>query len=281
MHAEADPILDRSGYELEVEDTFEGPELDRRLWLPCYLPHWSSRAAAAARYVVGGGRLRLRIEADQGPWNPEFEGGLRVSSIQTGVFAGALGSPLGQHRFRDDLVVREEQPNVALYTPRYGLVELTARVPDDPGVMVALWMIGYEDEPGRSGEICVCEIFADSVSATGCRIGMGVHPFSDPTLVDDFGTETIAIDAREPHRYAVRWTPTAVSFYVDDRLARVVSQSPAYPMQFMLGIYEFPDSRSPAERYPREFVIEGFRAYRPTRGPGARPPLVLGGSSSQ
>jgi glycosyl hydrolase family 16 len=266
MHADAELILDRSGYELEVEDTFDGPELDRRLWLPNYLPQWSSSAASAARYAVGGGRLRLRIEADQEPWNPEFDGGLRVSSIQTGVFAGALGSRVGQHRFRHDLVVREEQQNVALYTPRHGLFELTARVPDDPGVMVALWMIGYEDEPARSGEICICEIFADSVGATEARVGMGVHPFGDPTLVDDFDAQAIPIDARESHRYACRWTPSNVAFYVDDRLAKVVRQSPTYPMQFMLGIYEFPEGRSPAERYPKEFVVEGFRGYRPTTG---------------
>jgi hypothetical protein len=66
-----------------------------------------------------------------------------------------------------------------------------------------------------------------------------------------------------------------VSFYVDDHLAKVVSQSPAYPMQFMLGIYEFADGRSPAEWYPKEFVIDSFRGYRPTTGPGARSPLVL------
>ena len=277
MNTNAIPALDRSGYELEVEDTFDGPELDRRLWLPNYLPQWSSRAASAARYVVEDGRLRLRIEADQAPWSPEFDGELRVSSIQTGVFAGPVGSRVGQHRFRDDLVVREEQRNVAHYTPRYGLFELMARVPDDPGVMAALWMIGYEDEPERSAEICICEIFGHAVGATECRVGMGTRPFGDPSIGGDFSAEAIAIDARETHRYAARWTPAAVSFYVDDRLAKVVSESPAYPMQFFLSIYEFPDGRSAAERYPKEFVIDRFRGYRPATGPGARPPFELGG----
>ena len=36
--------LDRSGYELEFEDTFDAPALDERRWLPYYLPQWSSRA---------------------------------------------------------------------------------------------------------------------------------------------------------------------------------------------------------------------------------------------
>jgi len=74
------PVLDRAGYELEVEDTFAGPLLDTRLWFPHHLAGWSSRQASAARYEVDGG-LRLRIDADQRPWSPEFDGGTRASSL--------------------------------------------------------------------------------------------------------------------------------------------------------------------------------------------------------
>ena len=91
-----DPVA-KTGYELEFEDTFDGEDLDRSRWLPWYLPQWSSREAAAARYRLGGGVLRLVIEADQQPWCPEFDGQTKVSSLQTGVFAGPVGSPVGQH----------------------------------------------------------------------------------------------------------------------------------------------------------------------------------------
>ena len=79
MHLAVPPI--REGYVLEVEDRFDGDELDRSLWLPHYLPHWSSRAASAARYRRGDGVLRLVVEEDQPPWCPEFDGGVRVSSL--------------------------------------------------------------------------------------------------------------------------------------------------------------------------------------------------------
>jgi len=267
-------ILDRRGYELEVDDDFASTELDRRLWLPYYLPHWSSRAASAARYSVGGGRLELRIDVDQAPWAPEYDGFLRVSSLQTGSFSGPVGSRIGQLQFRDGLVVREAQPSVALYTPQYGLFELRARALDDAANMVALWMIGLEDRPERSGEICIFEIFGRDVGADVARVGMGVHPWGDPSMTDEFAARSVAIDAREPHWYAALWTPEAVAFYVDERLVTVVGQSPAYPMQFMLDIYEFadgPEPASPPERYPKTFVIERFRGYRPTIGPVARP----------
>src|SRR5688572_4943958 len=68
-----DPVT-KAGYVLDFEDTFDGDALDPTKWLPHYLPHWSSREAAAARYTVGGGELRLRIEPDQKPWCPEFDG---------------------------------------------------------------------------------------------------------------------------------------------------------------------------------------------------------------
>jgi hypothetical protein len=267
-------ILDRTGYELEVEDRFDRPVLNERLWIPHYLPHWSSRAASAARYAVGNGTLRLFIEAEQEPWSPEFTGYLRVSSLQTGAFAGPVGSAVGQHQFRKGLVVREAQRNLTLYTPQYGLVELQARALDDPANMVALWMIGYEDSPERSAEICICEIFGRDVGPLQTRIGMGVHPFGDPAITDEFAAETVDIDARGSHTYAAKWTPDDVAFYVDDRLVKVASQSPSYPMQFMLDIFEFadgPELPSPFENYPKTFVVESFRGYRPTAGPGARP----------
>ncbi len=28
----------------ELDETFAGTDLDRRVWFPYYLPHWSSRA---------------------------------------------------------------------------------------------------------------------------------------------------------------------------------------------------------------------------------------------
>jgi Glycosyl hydrolases family 16 len=272
-------VLDRSAYELEVEDTFAGPDLDRRLWIPFYLSHWSSRAASAARYTVGDGGLILRIDADQDAWCPEFDGDTRVSSLQTGSFAGPVGSGVGQSRFREGLVVRESQPDLALFTPQYGLFELQARAIDDPTAMVALWMIGHEDEPAQSAEICICEIFGRDVGPERSRIGMGLHPFGDPSITDEFAAEEVPIDAREPHRYAAQWTPDFVAFYVDDRLVKVARQSPSYPMQFMLNIYEF---REPAEsgirddRYPKTFVVERFSGYRPVMGPGARPSAFPG-----
>jgi hypothetical protein len=251
-------------YELEFEETFEGPTLQLDRWLPYYLPQWSGRERSAARYALVDGCLRLLITADQQPWCPELDGEMRVSSLQTGVFAGAAGSTTGQHRFSPGAVVREEQPSTRLYTPHYGRIELRAKALDDPRSMVALWMIGFEDEPERSAEICICEIFGRDVHEDSAAVGMGVHPFGDPEIVEEFSAETLPIDAREFHLYAAEWSHDKVDFFVDDTLVKSVGQSPAYPMQLMLSIYEFPvddDARHPSA-YPKAFVVDHVRGYR-------------------
>lgn len=251
----------RPGYELEFEDTFDGDALDERRWLPYYVPHWSSRERTAARYTIGGGELRLRIDEDTEPWCPEFDGDVRASSLQTGLFSGPVGSQVGQLRFNDEVVVREEQEDVRLYTPQCGYFEVRSRALDDPTNMVALWMIGYEDEPERSGEICIMEIFGRDVGPDRAAVGMGVHPFGDPMLVDEFAAEPLAIDAREFHVYGAEWTPSEVAFFVDGEHVKTVRQSPGYPMQLMLAVYEF---RGPETGpYPKEFVVDYVRGYRP------------------
>ncbi len=222
----------------------------------------------------------LRIDEDQPAWSPEYTGALRVSSLQTGVYAGSKGTGVGQHRWRDGLVVREEQTAMRLYTPMYGLFEVRARFGDDPTTMAALWMIGFEDEPERSAEICIVEIFGRDVGPSGTGIGMGVHPFHDAAIRDEFATVPVPIDARDSHTYAAEWTPQQVAFYVDDQLVKLVRQSPAYPMQFMLDIFEFRDAegaRTQGGPYPKTFVVEAFRGYRPKAAAPAERPISRAG----
>jgi hypothetical protein len=261
--------LDRSAHVLDREDLFRGTALDRDLWIPAYLPQWSSRVASAPRYELrAGGGLRLRIDPDQPPWCPEWDGGLRVSSVQTGVFAGVLGSPVGQHRFQPGVVVREEQAPERLHTPRYGIVETRLRATADPRAMVALWMIGYEDQPERSGEICVVEIFGRDMIPGQALVGMGVHPHHDPRMRDDFEQLPLAIDVTASHDYAVVWRPDGLAWYVDEQWVRSVDQAIDYPMQLMLGIYGFPDPGAapdaPFAPPPATLDVDWVRTWRPS-----------------
>jgi hypothetical protein len=76
---------------------------------------------------------------------------------------------------------------------------------------------------------------------------MGVHPFRDPALRDDFATPRLPIDVAEHHVYAADWRPGRVDFFVDGEHVRRVEQAPDYPMQMMIGVFDFPAHPAAAE----------------------------------
>lgn len=254
--------MDRLGHRLEFHDEFDGHTLDADKWIPYYLPQWSSREHSVPRYALGGSTLSLRIEADQPPWCPEFDGDVKVSSLQTGLYAGPVGSSAGQHHFNENLVVREAQPTQRTYTPLYGYFEARVRAVAAPGYLCALWMIGFEEVPEESGEIAIFELFGDQVRPTASEVRYGVHPWGDPTLNEEFYRDSLPIDATQFHIYAVEWAPKHIDFYVDNVKLRTIQQAIGYPMQFMLSFYELPGEDTDRREYPKQFVIDYFRGYR-------------------
>ena len=226
---------------MTFRDDFDGHDLDRAAWIPHYLPQWSSRAQSAATYEVAGSQLRLSILPKQGLWCPvDHEEPLRVSGIQSGVFSGEVGSTVGQQPFRDGLRVREAQPTQWGWTPHRGVLAVRARMELTARSMASVWMVGIEDEPQRSGEICIFEVFGDAIDRTGPAVGMGIHPFRDPALRDDFATPRLPIDETDFHVYTIDWRPGRVDFFVDGSHVRTVAQAPNYPMQMMIGVFDFP-----------------------------------------
>jgi hypothetical protein len=229
----------------EFCDDFDAEGLDTEVWTPHYLPQWSSRARSAATYEVADSELRLTIEPDQGLWcADDHEEPLRVSGVQSGVFSGEVGSTVGQQPFRHGQVVRERQPTWWGWTPDHGLLEVRARMQLSPRSMASVWMVGLEDEPARCGEICVFEVFGDALATDRGRptaaVGMGVHPFRDPALTDEFAAAPLAIDVADFHVYAADWRRGRVDFLVDGAHVRTVHQAPDYPMQMMIAVFDFP-----------------------------------------
>ena len=114
----------------ELDETFAGADLDRAVWFPYYLPHWSSRATSAATYELGEGELRLTIADDQPLWCADRHAEpMRVSCLQTGSYAGPMGSTVGQQPFTEGLTVTEEQPTFWGCTPHFGMLRMESRSP--------------------------------------------------------------------------------------------------------------------------------------------------------
>ncbi len=258
--------IEKTGYVLEFNDDFDGDALNLNNWIPYYLPQWSSRERSAPRYHIAESALVLRIDEDQAPWCPEFDRDVKCSSLQTGLYAGEVGSPYGQHRFNKNVVVREAQTTQRTYTPLYGYFEARVKAVKHPCILVALWMIGFEETPHESGEIALFELFGDQITEATSEVRYGVHPWADVNLTDEFYRETLPMDATQFHIYAAEWTPTHIDFYVDNVKRRTIHQSPDYPLQFMLNIYELPDKPAQEAAYPYEFVVDYVRGYRRVDG---------------
>jgi hypothetical protein len=248
--------------QLEFDEDFTGPELDPARWIAHYLPHWTTPERSAARYDLGPGLLRLRIDADQPAWRVE-DGEMRVSNLQTGSFSGPAGSELGQHRHRTGLTVVTPQPARRLYTPSSGLAEAVLRASADPTCMLAFWLVGFEESPEQSGEICVAELFGNALGPQRSRVRIGVKAHNDPRLEWDMEEVELEIDATDWHTYAAEWTSDEIRFSVDDRLVRTVRRRIDYPLQLMVDLFEFPEGadRDPAA-YPKTGEVRAVRGYR-------------------
>jgi hypothetical protein len=226
---------------LDLDERFTCDTLDTEVWFPYYLSHWSSRSQSAATCEVRNSELHVSIPVDQPLWCADtHDGPLRVSCVQTGSYSGPVGSTIGQQPFRDGLEVRQEQPAFWGHTPLYGHIEVRMRGIVTTRSMFAFWMSGIEDQPERSGEICVAEVFGSGVHGEIAQIGMGVHRFRDPALVEEFSTDQIAVDVSGFHTYGVDWRPNSIAFTVDGEVVRHLGQAPDYPMQLMIGVFDFP-----------------------------------------
>ena len=227
-------------------EEFDGPALDRAVWLPHYLPAWSSRAATAASYRLGADGLVLDVPVDHPVWCAgDHEPPIRVSGLQSGSFSGPVGSTVGQQPYREGLRVVEEQPRFEGWLPTApARLEVTCRMTLSARSMAAVWLVGLEDSPERCGEICVVEVFGRSCGSgsagTSAEVGMGLHPFRDPGLAEDFAAPRLDLDVTTWHTYAVDWDEQEAVFTVDGREVRRCARPPAYPLQVMVAVFDFP-----------------------------------------
>lgn len=240
-------------------DDFGGTDLDLDVWVPHYLPAWSSRAATAASYEVRDSRLTLRIPPDHRLWCPEdHPTPLRVSGIMSGSFSGPVGSRVGQQPIYPGQTVKEQQPTHWGWTPAGGRIEIRCAMRLSPRSMAAFWMVGLETVPEHSAEICVTEVFGRSLEpGRSAEVGMGLHKFRDLDVAEDFAAPRLDIDVATMHDYAVDWTTERCVFYVDGREVRTCPNPPTYPMQMMLAVFDFPEwSAGDDDHLVPELVVE-------------------------
>jgi hypothetical protein len=111
--------------------------------------------------------------------------------------------------------------------------------------MFSAWMIGLEDDPLHCGEICMVEVFGDTLTDGGAGLGCGIKAIRDPALTSEFSAGWRPVDVSQPHLYAVDWSAGRVDYFLDGESIRTTHQAPDYPMQLILGVFDFPDQADP------------------------------------
>ena len=247
-------LFDPTQYTLLMYDDFKEPYLNETYWLPMYLPQWSSRLNSAPSYFIKDSVLTLYIANDQKPWCPEWNGPIRVSNLQTGVYSGEIGSTKGQHHFSKDLTVREEQDKVIKVAPHYGYIEMKARCSISEENVAALWLIGLEEDPKESAEICLFELKGNHVNKHSAIIGYGVHPFGDPQLTDCFIEQNFNVDVTNWNTYALNWQKDKITFFINGEKVREINESPNYPMQLMLNLYDLKNVKNEKNIFEVDYI---------------------------
>ena len=93
-------------------------------------------------------------------------------------------------------------------------------------------------------------------------VGMGLHPFRDPAVEEDFEAPRRPIDVAGFHTYAVDWRVDRADCLVDGELVRTCAGPPAYPMQLMLAVFDFPEKSTGDDDAVPDFVIDHLRVYQ-------------------
>jgi Glycosyl hydrolases family 16 len=226
----------------EFHDDFDGASLDTSVWVPHYLPAWSSRESTQATFRITDSQLTLVVPKSARRWcADEHPEPLRVSGIQSGNHSGPVGSSRGQQPFVIDQRVREEQPLQQGWLPARGRVAVRCAMKLSHRSMAAVWLSGFEEVPEESGEICLVEVFGRSIrSDVSAEFGVGIKAKSDPNLVEEFIAPRRHIDVAEPHTYSVEWTGQSATFCIDETTVHTSNRSPAYPLQVMIAVFDFP-----------------------------------------
>lgn len=247
--------LKKKGYVLTVNDEFEGPVLNQKLWIPYYLRQRVSDEASMADYEFRDGAIVLKVTEDKEAYNSN---GLRISSIQT-FEKPDLHKP-GK---------RKDIPNRAYFLQQYGYYEIRAKTQAGPGNCSTFWLLGRQNDSTETGEIDVIEQ-AGNLGVNS--VAWNLYDWHDERLrprITNMGYQNRLRFNRDLtttfNIYGCEWTPTEIRMYLNNELINTIPKSPQYPMGVFLSLYVGNDwfgKLDPEASYPKEFIIDYFRAYR-------------------
>ncbi|GAA4832183.1 glycoside hydrolase family 16 protein [Kitasatospora terrestris] len=253
----------KSGYTLDFDEEFDGTTLNSAKWLDSYLPHWTSTPAnAKARYTVANGVLTERLDADTPAWNAQYDGTVKISSIQS-------YEKDWWHRFNSSMPNDHHEPDFNGYSTKYGYFEIRAKNSDvGGGGHQAMWLVGTDDttSANANSEIDMIETFFSKPN--NWRIA--AYGWSDPNFLSSWYLSDAAVPSGSPtteyHVYGMDWTPTQLNFYYDNQLYKTINDAPNSPMGMILGLYTDAGSGVHNDTWPKTWNVDYIRVFKNNAG---------------
>jgi beta-glucanase (GH16 family) len=169
------------------------------------------------------------------------------------------------------------------FTQQYGRFEARIQIPEGQGLWPAFWMLGTDISNSatnwpKCGEIDIMENIGKEPSINHGSL----HLPAAGTANDDqlTGMYTLPGGAKLGdgfHTYAVEWSASAISFYVDDNLYETQTPVTAtgrdwefnQPFFIILNVAvggSFPGSPTSSTTFPQSMKVDWVRVYEPTDG---------------
>ncbi|MHA4779766.1 family 16 glycosylhydrolase [Streptomyces sp. MSC1_001] len=254
----------KSGYTLDFQEEFDGTTLNTSKWLPSYLPHWTSTPAnAQARYTVANGVLTERLDADTPAWNAQYDGTVKISSIQS-------YEKDWWHQFNASMPNNHHEPDFDGYSTKYGYFEIRAKLSNvGGGGHQAFWLVGTNGTgtgPAAQSEIDFIETFFSKPA--NWRIA--AYGWGDPDFLSSWYLSDTTVPNGSPtseyHVYGMDWTPTQLNFYYDNQLYKTINDAPNTAMAMILGIYTDAGSGVHNDVWPKSWNVDYIRVFKNDNG---------------
>lgn len=255
--------IGKPGYFLTANDEFnvDNVQVTPDLWNSKYLPHWTD-VDSSAKYDINNGSIKLKVQPDSVPWDPEKDQETVVSGIQT-------AEKDWLHNWAGYTSIDHHEETRLQHIQKYGYFEIRAKTQIGGGIHSAWWMIGAQQDQvnggstKQSGEIDIFEVKGLEPNVTKYNW----IPWGDPQPGETYNVDVGADTTQGFHVYGFDWTPTSMTLYFDGRPVKTINKSPDYPMLTLLGLYEkrhggWTGPFDPTIPYPKQFEIDYWRAYQ-------------------
>jgi len=253
------PVDQRDGWTMTFHDEFKGTTLNTTKWVTCY-PDMDPRDKGCIhgdelqRYlpenvIVSDGTVKLRAQKENyvAPDGEKYK--YTSGMITTGKDKWDTTTP-------------------AKFTYQYGYMEMRAKVPHGQGLWSAFWTLPWvKSDPGLwPPEIDVVEILGHNTAEAYMTYhwrGHAAEPESNgekwtgPDLSQDF------------HTYGVRWTPSAIRWFIDGREVRAaftddsnIASLPQYLLANLAVGGSWPGAPEATTPFPSDLEIDHIRVWQ-------------------